>query len=239
MKLHRFYLQSVNLGSAQIGQEIQIFDNETIHQLKDVFRFEKGDVLSVFDGSAQETHCTVVEIRKKEILLTVSKPLSEAEKLVQKQNFTLAFALLKGEHTEMVLEKCTELGVTKFQPLTTDRTIKTGFRRDRLEKIIKEATEQCGFVRLPMLAEPIKIEQYLKSLGTKSVFVMDMGGNTLPHSSSPYKGEETVIVIGPEGGWSGQEHLMFKGLSLQTFSLCPQTLRAETACISSVSQFLV
>jgi 16S rRNA (uracil1498-N3)-methyltransferase len=226
MKIHRFCLPKLKDSELEIGSNFEITEKEIVHQLKDVFRFGAGSLVNIFDGKELEVQAEILSLNKKLANFKIIKVFSSAEILTQKNILTLAFALLKNNHTEMVLEKCTELGVTNFQPLLTDRTIKTGFRKDRLEKIIKEATEQSGFVRLPKLADPIKLESYIQKIGVENVFVMDMGGEKLPSLQ-----QGVVVLIGPEGGWSESERELFKSLHLSTFSLAPQTLRAETACI--------
>jgi 16S rRNA (uracil1498-N3)-methyltransferase len=237
MKIHRFCLPELKNSKLEIGSTFEITEKETVHQLKDVFRFETGDLINIFDGEEVEVQAEILSLSKRSANFKITKVFSSVEILTQKKNITLAFALLKNDHTEMVLEKCTELGVTTFQPLLTDRTIKTGFRRDRLEKIIKEATEQSGFVKLPNLAEPIKLESYLQITGVRNVFVMDMSGERLPDFSESSQGG-VIVLIGPEGGWSDSERELFKSLHLTTFSLAPQTLRAETACIAAISRLL-
>jgi 16S rRNA (uracil1498-N3)-methyltransferase len=109
-----------------------------------------------------------------------------------------------------------------------------------LEKIIKEATEQSGFVGLPKLAEPVKLDSYIQKIGVENVFVMDMEGEKLtpPSSWEEAKDQVSTILIGPEGGWSDPERALFKSLHLTTFSLAPQTLRAETACIATIVNLL-
>lgn len=230
-----------------VGHTFEISDKEIIHQMKDVFRFEAGDILNIFDGENIETQCSILELHKNNLKLEIIKVFESSEILIQKSKITLAFAILKNDHTELILEKCTELGVTNFIPLITDRTVKTGFRRDRLEKIIKEATEQSGFTRLPQIHEPINILGFLKEKinsnqnNTENLFVLDMDGEKLKDYVKNINLENlnTVILIGPEGGWSDAEREFFRENNLRTFSLAPQTLRAETACISTVSQFLV
>jgi 16S rRNA (uracil1498-N3)-methyltransferase len=237
MKIHRFCLPELKDSKSEVGAIFEITEKETVHQLKDVFRFEAGDLVNIFDGEGAEVQAEILSLSKSLANFKITKVFSSSEILTQRKDLTLAFALLKNDHTEMVLEKCTELGVTTFQPLLTDRTIKTGFRRDRLEKIIKEAAEQSGFVRLPKLAEPIKLESYIQKIGVGNVFVMDMDGEKLPDFNESSQ-DGVVVLVGPEGGWSDSERELFKSLHLTTFSLAPQTLRAETACIAAVAKLI-
>lgn len=251
MKLQRFCIPEIILQDKDVGEVLEIKNDALVHQLKDVFRFEVEDVLNIFDGQDLELQCKIFELTKKLVRLEIVEILKSNETLTQSKNITLAFALLKGEHTEMVLEKCTELGVTNFQPLMTDRTVKTGFRRERLEKIITEAAEQSGWVKLPKLEQPLKLEEFLAQTSNKSIstegdahriegtniFVMDIHGESFSDLNLNLE-KDICILIGPEGGWSENERDLFKKLNLKTFSLGSQTLRAETASISSVSKML-
>lgn len=242
MRLHRFYLPSEVINEFTMGNFIEITEDKFVHQLKAVFRFEIGNNFIVFNGSGVEAEVEIKDINKKlvsfEILKTMNGLIQNVE--LPKQ-ITLAFALLKGEHTEIVLEKCTELGVTTFQPLITDRTVKTGFRKDRLEKIITEATEQSGWSTVPALYEPTYLKSFLNNKkDLENIFVMDMDGEKITPLSSwrGAGGEVITILIGPEGGWSDEERKLFRDLNLKTFSLGKQTLRAETACIVSVTSLI-
>jgi 16S rRNA (uracil1498-N3)-methyltransferase len=233
MKIQRFCLKDINLDTHESGQVIEIQDKEIIHQMKDVFRFEIGDLLNLFDGVSTEASCKIIELHKNNLKLEILEYVKDEDTLMQSKNIHLAFALLKNDHTEMVLEKCTELGTVMFSPLITDRTIKTGFRRDRLEKIIKEATEQSGFIKLPTLNEPTKLSDFLNENKDKNIAVMDMSGIPLNEINNP-----DIILIGPEGGWSDAERGLFKTKNLPTFFLGKQTLRAETAAIVTVANTL-
>jgi 16S rRNA (uracil1498-N3)-methyltransferase len=241
MRLHRFYISKNEVAEFAKGKQISLTNTELIHQAKDVFRFKIGQECIVFNGSGLEVLTKIEELSKKVLTLQILEVQAGLEQNTQnKLKVTLAFALLKGEHTEFVLEKCTELGVVNFQPLTTDRTIKTGFRRERLEKIITEATEQSVWSKIPELSEPVSLEEFLKEsvYDEKDILVMDMDGEKLPLPTSYYKEGKLILLIGPEGGWSERERELFKKLNLKTFSLGPQTLRAETACVASVAKIM-
>lgn len=240
MRLHRFYISPEITGELIVGNSIETTEEELVHQLKDVFRFEVGNRFVVFNGSGVEAEVEIKAVNKKLVSFEVSKTTDGLMQNIElPRQITLAFALLKGEHTEMVLEKCTELGVTTFQPLITDRTVKTGFRKNRLEKIITEATEQSGWSTLPDLHEPVALKDFLKEQrNLKSIFVMDMDGENFKDLVSSTDKGPVMIFIGPEGGWSDEERKLFKDLNLKTFSLGKQTLRAETACIAGVTSLI-
>lgn len=242
MRLHRFYISPETVRELTAGSSIELTEEKLVHQLKDVFRLEVEDRFMIFNGTGLEVEVKITHLSKKSIYCEILKNINGLVHSDQlPRQITLAFALLKGEHTEMVLEKCTELGVTTFQPLITDRTVKTGFRKDRCKKIITEATEQSGWSTLPSLQEPTSLKVFLENQkNLENIFVMNMDGESIANlfAQKERGAREATVLIGPEGGWSDEERNLFKDLNLQTFSLGKQTLRAETACIASVTKLI-
>jgi 16S rRNA (uracil1498-N3)-methyltransferase len=144
--------------------------------------------------------------------------------------------------TELVLQKCTEIGVTNFIPMFTERTVKFGWKRDRAEKIVAEATEQSGWADMPQIQEPEQLNKILEKFkkdreNLDGLCVLDFDGTTL--SSVKHLISVDTVFIGPEGGFTDKERNLFKKYNIKTISLGPNTLRAETACISTASIFLL
>ena len=159
---------------------------------------------------------------------------NKIEKKIQtKTSVYLALSMLKGEHTDMVVEKVTELGVSGIVLVQTDRVIKKGANLDRLQKIAIEASEQCGRIDVP----EISINEDLESLLDSSIFdkkvILDMSGVKYQNIS----GEKILLFIGPEGGWSDNEICMFKNKGVTVASIGENVLRAETAAIVGVASF--
>jgi 16S rRNA (uracil1498-N3)-methyltransferase len=206
MKIHRFYWV----------ENPEIIDNkELINQLLNVFRMKVGSQFYLFNDSGKEFLVEMVNFTKKEI---VCKIVKEKEMLKREKSFILVFSLIKKENTELVLQKCTEIGVTHFVPVITERTIKTGWNFERNQKIIIEAVEQSGFGDIPRLEqEPMRLESFLKEqlprLASTSlqqstpskegelkvgnidnIYVLDMGENNIGsilkgmHYSPPFQG---------------------------------------------------
>jgi 16S rRNA (uracil1498-N3)-methyltransferase len=253
MKIQRFYKENIEIKN----EEIILDDKNLLNQLLNVFRVDVGYNFNLF-GKVEINNTTTNKDVNKEYLVEIiskgkkeiiCKVINEVNILQQKSNIILAFANLKNSHTELVLEKCTELGVINFEVLVTDRTIKTGLNMERAGKILIEATEQSGFGVVPTLDGPKNLKDFLVHLldtkqSLENVFVLDMGENTLTPPNSSLRStlvrggtEHVVLLIGPEGGWSDAERELFKSYKLKTFSLGSQTLRAETACIAAVTVF--
>ena len=155
--------------------------------------------------------------------------------LLQKKKVFLIQSIIKKDKFEWIAQKATELGVTDIIPVISERSEKRGLDEKRLQKIIIEATEQSGWGRVPTLHEITSLEEVLQKLeGQKvSVYALDMDGTA-------YEKEQgsVAICIGPEGGWGEQDKKICEKYSVKSISIGESVLRAETAAIIGVYQFL-
>lgn len=228
MRLHRF------IGDFDLKKDIvDISDIELANQIRNVLRLKIGDSIIVSNGQGSEAEATIIEINKKFIELSINKVEKPARE--PKKELSIYVSLLKRENFELVVQKATELGVSKIVPLITERTVKTGLNKERIEKIIKEASEQSGRTTLPELLEPQKFEIALNSVPPKSSVLFDLTGEKL---SSEQNIKITNIFIGPEGGFSEKEVTLAKESGITIGSLGELTLRAETASIVSIYSLL-
>lgn len=228
MRLHRFFLPF----DTTAGQ-ICIEDTAVVHQMKNVFRYKRGDRVILCDGKDNEAIGEIQGITQNNIIVAIhhiQKTGREAFKKV-----ILVCAVLKKDNFEMVVQKATEAGVSEIYPLITDHTIKMNLRTDRLHIIAQEASEQSGRGIVPVIHEPIDFKAFQNlSVHKKSqVYVCDETGQEMKISSQMKKGssESIYICIGPEGGWSDQELQNIQTLGWTTVSLGPRVLRAETAAV--------
>ncbi len=227
MRLHRFYIEDKLQGK----NEVKIFDEALIHQLKDVFRLSKGDRVIFFDGEGTDVTFRIEMISKKESLFIRE---SESRSIMLNKNITLYMSLIKKDNFELVLQKCTELGISKFVPIIAERSEKKNIDMDRARRIIKEASEQCGRGDLPNLDEIKDLEEVLNEEG---LVTFDASG--IPFSSILPTFSPDAFLIGPEGGWSESELTLFKEKNIPLYSLGLLTLRAETAAISASSKIIL
>lgn len=235
MKLHRFLVKNIEF----IDGKIVLKDKNQLNQLINVFRMKKGASFIVFDGSGIEFLVEVDEISRKEITCEVKE---ESAGTKRNKKLTLVFSMIKKENMELVLQKCTELGVTSFVPVISERTVKTGWNPERMEKIIIEAVEQSGFSDIPVAKEPEKLIKVIEKFKKEKenfdgLAVLDFEGT--PLSSLKHLISVDTIFIGPEGGWSDKERDLFKKYNIKNISLGTNVLRAETACIAISSIFLL
>lgn len=229
MKLHRFYLPNTDLT-----HQLWMDDERLFHQWSKVLRFEVGRELVLFNDKREERLYRIERYGDNAVKLVM---VTEREPQVPKRELYLCFALLKKDKNEWVLQKGTELGVRHFIPLLTERTEKTGFDVERAEKIVIEASEQCGRTDIPRVREPLSVESLIRELEGKSeLFIAEQGSSDEIWKMKQEKWEGAVaVLIGPEGGWSDGEKQLFQDHQLKHLDLSDFTLRAETAAIAAAT----
>jgi 16S rRNA (uracil1498-N3)-methyltransferase len=223
MKLHRFYTQEILTGK----KEFSLVDKDLIHQLKDVFRFSKGDRVIFFDATGVEYVSVIDTLTKKEVEFSVES--FEQKKDIVSRKVHLFLSIIKKDNLELAVEKATELGVASITPVFSERSQYKNVRMDRLSKSIKEATEQGGRVTLPVLHEMKTFSEVLEEY--PDVLVLHMEGKDI---SDVNLSDEVKILIGPEGGWGEKELEILDEKKISTISLPFNTLRAETAVMAGV-----
>ncbi|HMT18417.1 MAG TPA: RsmE family RNA methyltransferase [Candidatus Saccharibacteria bacterium] len=228
MKLHRFYLPNIDLT-----HEFWMDDERLFHQWSKVLRFEVGRELVLFNDKLEERLYRIERYGDNAVKLVL---VTEREPQLPKRELYLCFALLKKDKNEWVLQKGTELGVRHFIPLLTERTEKTGFDVERAEKIVIEASEQCGRTDIPRVREPLTAETLLKELkGKAELFVAEQGSPSEISNIKYQISQPLAVLIGPEGGWSDSEKQLFQDHQLKHLDLSDFTLRAETAAIAAAT----
>ncbi|MGL6072520.1 MAG: RsmE family RNA methyltransferase [Fimbriiglobus sp.] len=216
----RFYTDlPLNLGDF-------ILDGSEAHHLGTVRRFDAGDIVTLFNGDGQDYEAEVVAVMRKRVYLNIQaiKP-----NLCERPDaLIIASALPKGDRAEFMLEKLTELGVTEFVPLITSRSVVVprDNAKEKFERIVIEASKQCGRSRFLKIATPAKFDDYLKTLTTPA-YILHTSPTPPP---TPTPGPKTFL-IGPEGGFSPEELVMAEHLTPLHFG--PRTLRTETATLAA------
>ena len=235
MKKIRLFISEKNLG---LGARIKLRDNDFDYLTK-VMRQKIGDRFFIFNGIDGEFIAQITEIEKKSLSVEVGEKISDLKKV---PNVTLAFALIKNVRIDFVAEKATELGVARFQPILTQRTIVDKINLERFSANVKEACEQCERNDFPEIFPLKKLEKFLceDEIEKKILILCDESGQgakaseVLPALRDREK--EIVVLIGPEGGFSESEFSKMRQLkNLFAISLGPRILRADTAMISALT----
>ena len=219
--MQRFFFQTELLKK----DEFVIEDRETVDQMRRVLRMRPKSKFITLDNSGTEYLCEIIEIGRSVRAVKRSKSISEVE---PKISLTLFQALPKKPALfELILQKCTEIGVTKFIPLITQRTERSELPKiERMQRIIQEAAEQSGRAILPTLESPVNF----KDVVDKNSIVLTISDEIklLEIQSSDL---ELKLFIGPEGGFTNEEVEFTKSVGAKIASLGRRTLRTETAAI--------
>lgn len=225
MKIHRFFL---NTGF--IVGEMHIRDIEIVHQMRRVLKLREGEECIFFNGAGQEARAVVRGYEDGIAIINVLDIAQQQEDVFQT---ILYCAILKRENFEIVVQKTTELGVSEIVPIITQRTIKTGIKKTRLEKIATEASEQCGRARIPVIREPILFMEALERAQDHDlVVVLHTHKNSDEIKKRLYK--SIGLFVGPEGGFTDEEIAEAKKYNYACHTFSGTVLRAETAAIVGV-----
>lgn len=212
-----------------------VIDGNAAHYLQGVMRLKVGDPVLLFDNRSGEWLAVIADAAKRSLTLRIER---QTHGLEQVPDLWLCFAPVKKARLDWIIEKATELGVRRLQPVITERTIVERVKHERLEAQIVEACEQCGRTALPSLAEPVKLPQLLASWPADRalLFADEAGGAPLAKVAAP---APAAILTGPEGGFTARERdLLIAHAAVRRIALGPRILRAETAAIAAVSLWM-
>ena len=210
---------------------IDKLDKNQSHYLCKVMRVKENEVFSLFNKEG-EWEAKVLGIFKNIVEFKIIKQLRQKE--ITKELW-LAFSPIKSNYQNFMLQKATELGVTKFLPIIFDRTVVRKINKDRIEKIVIEASEQSNRINVPTIEEAQDLNGFLKKNSMNLIFT-DLNSNIKKIDKSKFTDKPVCIIIGPEGDFSETERekiLSFKGV--QPIKINENILRSETAVISAIS----
>ncbi len=218
------------------GAAVRIEGNPA-HYLARVMRVASGDAVILCDDVTGEWAARVSDVAKREVVLEVAELLREREAV---PDLWLCPALLKKDRFDLILEKATELGTARIQPMLTRRCVADKLNIERARAITVEAAEQCARTALPELAEPVKLDALLASWpeGRALFFADENGGEPASASFAAYSGP-AAILTGPEGGFDEAERAAIRAHpSARPISLGPRILRGETAAIAALAVWM-
>ena len=201
------------------------------HYLNKVMRIKENEVFSLFNSNS-EWEAKVLSISKNIIKFKITKQLRQKENI---KELWLAFSPIKSNYQNFMIQKATELGVTKFLPIIFDRTVVRKINKERLEKIVIEASEQSNRINVPIIEDSQSLSNFLKTNSIDLIFT-DLNSNNNKIDKSKLTDRPVCIIIGPEGDFSEAEReeiLLFSGV--QAIKINENILRSETAVISAIS----
>jgi 16S rRNA (uracil1498-N3)-methyltransferase len=236
MQRHRFYAPQSNITELFVR-----LDADESHHLTRVLRVGQGARVFVFDGEGAEYECEVARVAKREVELNLLRRLDDV--VESPMRLTLAQALIKGDKFDWVIQKSTELGVTRIIPLVTEHNDikrveeRAEQRMQRWRRISLEALKQCGRRKLVEICEPSPFDDFCESAALEaSLIFSERGGKSLREVSAKLQGVDRLsLCVASEGGWSERELLKAESTGFIPVSLGSRILRTETAAIAVVA----
>ena len=219
-----FYSKSLSLNLTDK------LDKSQSHYVSKVMRLKEKEVFSLFNSSG-EWQAKILNITKSIVEFNVTKQLRQKENT---KDLWLAFSPIKSNYFNFMIQKATELGVTKFLPIIFERTIVRKINKERLEKVIIEAAEQSNRITVPSIEDPQKLKSFLNN--DMDLIFTDLNTANTKIDLTKLTNKPTCVIIGPEGELSEEERekiLKFNGV--QPIKINENILRSETAVISALS----
>ena len=219
-----FYSKSLSLNLTDK------LDKSQSHYVSKVMRLKEKEVFSLFNSSG-EWEAKISNITKSIVEFNVTKLLRHKENT---KDLWLAFSPIKSNYFNFMIQKATELGVTKFLPIIFERTIVRKINKERLEKVIIEAAEQSNRITVPSIEDPQKLKSFLNN--DMDLIFTDLNTANTKIDLTKLTTKPTCVIIGPEGDFSEKEReeiLKFNGV--QSIKINENILRSETAVISALS----
>ena len=219
-----FYSKSLSLNLTDK------LDKSQSHYVSKVMRLKEKEVFSLFNSTG-EWEAKILNISKNIVEFNVTKQLRHKKNT---KELWLAFSPIKSNYFNFMIQKATELGVTKFLPIIFERTIVRKVNKQRLEKVIIEAAEQSNRITVPSIEDPQKLKSFLNN--DMDLIFTDLNTANTKIDLTKLTTKPTCVIIGPEGDFSEQEReeiLKFNGV--QPIKINENILRSETAVISALS----
>ena len=205
-------------------------DKSQSHYISKVMRIKEGESFSLFNDSG-EWEAKINEIKKGIVNFKIVKKLKNSE---NNSEIWLAFTPIKFNYLNFMIQKATELGVTKFIPILSERTMVRDLNSERLNKVIIEASEQSNRIKLPKLEKLVKFKDFIKLYKDTDIVFGDL--NSSNDQIKINKDSPVCILIGPEGDFSENERKEILDLkNVKSLKINKNILRAETAAISIIS----
>jgi 16S rRNA (uracil1498-N3)-methyltransferase len=242
MQTHRFFIRPESWAPDRLE-----LDRDEAHHCIDVVRATVGQRIVVFNGRGIEAVAEISGIARSRVQL---KTLQISQTPPLRCAITLAQAIPKGKNMDLIVQKGTELGVSKIVPLISERTVvqlaaeESDKKTEKWRQIVIEAGKQSGQSRLPQVSRPVTPKQFFADFDRHEValiaslqndarsFKIALSDFREQHGRRP---RNVVVLIGPEGDFTPAEASLAKSAGCLPISLGPIVLRTETAAIYCLS----
>jgi len=234
----KVYSQSIRIFLSISLKKTEVFTiiEKQAHYLINVMRVKVGSIILVFNGYEGEYK---VEIINKKNNIISCKVIEKVRVQYSEPELNLIFSLVKKDRIFNIIEKCTELGVTCFHPIVTERTQNFNYSFKKFGAYAIEASEQTRRLTIPKINPVQNLSSLLNNWNRKKIILLCNENDGIPVMKIKNKISKPVsILIGPEGGFSGDELEGFLNLEfVKSISLGPRILRSDTAAISMVASY--
>ena len=212
---------------------ISLLSKEHTHYVVNVMRLKRGSNINFFNSEG-EWKSEIVFLNKDRVEVKIIEKIKQSMEL---SNIELAICLVKKNPMENILQKATELGVSKIIPIISERTEVKELNHDRANKIVIESTEQSNQLSPPKISEVTKLKDFLNNLdGSSKLLFADMNSTQNLKVETLKQGNPISVLIGPEGDFSPSERDLILGNSnVTSFTISRNILRSDTAVISAIS----
>ena len=234
MRLTRVYVDA----ALEPGTFVELSGSAAGH-LTHVLRLRAGAALTLFNGRGGEYSASIERVRRSEVTLAVG-----AHQAIERESpfaLTLAQGISRGERMDLVVQKATELGVSRLVPLATERSVvrldeeQSDRKSSHWRAIAIAACEQCGRNRLPEVALPAQLREFLRQPPGESARLLLSPAATRRIEDVPRPASGVTVLIGPEGGLSAEEQADAHAAGFTAVNLGPRVLRTETAAIAALT----
>ena len=210
-----------------------LLSKEHTHYVANVMRLKRGSNINFFNKEG-EWLSEIIFLEKNRVEV---KFLNKIKDSIKTANIELAICLVKKNPMETILQKATELGVSKIIPIISERTEIKELNHDRAKKIVIEATEQSNQLIPPEISKTIKLKDFINNLDNSTqLFFADVNSKNNLKQDDVKNGKTKSILIGPEGDFSPAEReLILANPNTTPFSVSKNILRSDTAVISAIS----
>ncbi|MEX0999472.1 MAG: 16S rRNA (uracil(1498)-N(3))-methyltransferase [Thermodesulfobacteriota bacterium] len=230
------------IAENQVNNDEAFISGTDYKHIVKVLRLKPGDKITLFDSSSRQYYCKIREISKRDVVVDIER--TEQVNTESPIEITLLQGLPKGDKMDYIIEKATELGVSRIVPVITQRAqIRERDRKKRWDRIALEASKQCGRTNPAIIENTLDFEGAINLYSKKELAVILHANYEVTAKgyikNSLQAPQSIVLFVGPEGGFTDNEVLLGNKMGFMSLGLGPRVLRTETASIAvlSVLQF--
>ncbi len=226
--MHRFFVPPALFAESD-GQLVEL-TGDMAHQIGAVLRLRAGDSITLLDGEGGEYVATIAQVERGRVRVKLGT--HHAAKGEPSTQISLYQSLLKGEKWDYLLQKCTEVGVSRFVPVVSERCVVRGLaRQERYQRIVQEAAEQARRGRVPRVEPSLEFAAACQQAAAEHELCLLLweGEPSVDMAAALRPVTSLALLVGPEGGYSEAEVTLAHQCGIISITLGPRILRAETA----------